>query len=93
MLTIEIPTYYKVKKGQTVRAIATAFCVAERLLVKENGLTQEPFQGQLLLIPKVRGNAYTAVDGQTKALLCGNDSRFEERNGTTLLYPGMRVIL
>lgn len=76
-----------------MRTIAAAFCVAERLLVKENGLKAEPFEGQILYIPNQRGNVFTASEGQTKSLLCGDDNRFEVRNGTSLLYPGMRVIL
>ena len=93
MLTIKIPTYYKVKKGQTVKDVAAAFCVAERVLIKENGLTDEPSEGRLLRIPSVRGNVFTATEGQTHALLCGSESGYVEKNGTDILYPGMRVIL
>ena len=85
--------YYKVKTGQTLKEIADAFCVAERLLVKENGLTCEPPVGRVLKIPAERGNVYTARAGDTPALLCGSEENFVRKNGTGLLYPGMRVIL
>ena len=81
------------KTGQTVADIAKAFCVSERLLVKENGLTEEPKAGQILKIPQERGNSYTAKAGDTKTLLCGSDENYRRKNGTDILYIGMRVIL
>ena len=56
MLKLETTAYYKIKEGQTLREIAVAFSVADRLLVKENGLTAEPKPGQILKIPRERGN-------------------------------------
>ncbi|MBE7085248.1 MAG: LysM peptidoglycan-binding domain-containing protein [Clostridiales bacterium] len=93
MLILEKQNWYKVKEGQTVAEIAKAFCVSVRLLVKENGLSAEPSVGRLLRIPKTCGNAYTAGEGDTKALLCGSERAYAEKNGTNILYPGMRVIL
>ncbi|MBR2330206.1 MAG: LysM peptidoglycan-binding domain-containing protein [Clostridia bacterium] len=93
MLTIKIARYYKVKKGQKVKDVAEAFCVAERAIIRENDLTEEPYEGQVLRIPTTRGNVFTACEGQSKALLCGSDKRYAEKNGTDILYPGMRVIL
>ena len=85
--------YYKVKEGQTLRAIAEAFCVSEFLLVKINGLQAQPLAGQVLEIPASRGNAYTVKQGDTKTLLCGGEEQFAYKNGTDILYLGMRVIL
>lgn len=93
MLKTEIPDFYKVKKGQTLREIATAFCVAERALVKENSLKEPPFEGQILRIPKTCGNAYFATEHDSKTLLCGSEENFCKKNGTEHLYAGMRVIL
>lgn len=94
MIKIEIPKYYQVREGQTLREIARAFGVSERVLAKTNGLTEEPFVGQVLTVPKEAvGNAYTACEGQTRALLCGDDERFMRLNGRTACYPGMRVLL
>jgi LysM repeat protein len=93
MLQLEIPKYYKVKKGQTIEEIAQAFQVSAYLLVKENGLKSQPFAGQMLKIPAYRGNVYTARAGDSKALLCGSEDRYEKVNGTDILYIGMRVIL
>ena len=83
--------FYKVKAGQTVREIADYFCVAPRLLIQENGLLQEPKAGQILFIPKQRGNAYTVKEGDTKALLCGSEDAFRQKNGTDIFYIGMRI--
>ena len=85
--------YYKVKEGQTLREVADYFCVAERLLVKENSLMGELFAGQILKIPAQKGNMYTVREGDTKELLCGSAKAFEEKNGTTDFYIGMKVIL
>lgn len=93
MLRLEIPKYYKVKKGQTIEEIAKAFQLSAYLLVKENALKSEPFAGQMLKIPTQRGNVYTAKAGDNKALLCGSAERYEKVNGTDILYIGMRVIL
>ena len=93
MLKVYVPKYYKVKEGQSLKEIARAFCVAERLLVKCNGLKSEPFAGQILVIPNERGNVYTAREGDTMALLCGSEENFARKNGGDVLYLGMRVIL
>ncbi len=85
--------FYKVKQGQTIKEIAAAFCVSEWKLVKENNLVHEVFAGQILAIPKQKGNVYFVQEGDTKTLLCGSESQFDEKNGTSVLYPGMRVIL
>ena len=93
MLQIEIPTLYQVKKGQTIKEIARAFCVSEFALVKENALKSEPYAGQILRVPSENGNAYFAQENQEKSLLCGSVENFYKKNATDCLYPGMRVIL
>ena len=93
MLQLEVRRFYQVKEGQTLWQIAKTFSVAEYLLVKENHLKGEPRVGQILCVPTERGNAYTAQEGQSKALLCGSEENYVKRNGTDILYPGMRVIL
>ncbi len=93
MLLLERKTWYQVKKGQTLQEIADTFCVSARLLVKVNGLKEQPRAGAVLYIPKERGNVYTVKEGDTKALLCGSEENFERKNGTGILYLGMKVIL
>ena len=85
--------YYRVKHGQTLAAVAAYFGVPCTLIVKENGLKQAPFEGQILKIPKARGHLYTAQAGDGKTLLCGSEENYKNRNGTTLLYPGLKVFL
>lgn len=93
MLRFEQRKFYKVKEGQTLKEIAAAFCVSEFLLAKCNRLQTPPFAGQILFIPAERGNAYIVKEGDTKALLCGSEENFERKNGTDILYLGMRVVL
>ena len=83
--------FYQVKRGQTLQEIADYFSVSERLIVKANGLSVSPCAGQILRIPKARGNAYTVQAGDTKALLCGNEENYEKMNGTDIFYIGMQV--
>lgn len=92
-LKVEKVEYYRVESGQTLKEIATAFSVSERAIVVENGLTCPPKCGQIIKIPDKKGNAYTVKIGEDKTLLCGSDESYEKKNGTKILYPGMRVIL
>ena len=91
MLTRAEWQFYQVKKGQGLREIARYFSVSERLLARENGLSAPPCAGQILRIPKARGNAYTVQAGDTKALLCGSEENYEKMNGTDIFYIGMQV--
>lgn len=93
MLRLERKGLYQVKEGQTLQQIADVFCVSARSLAKINGLVKEPRAGDLLYIPKEIGNVYTAKEGDTKTLLCGNEENFVKKNGTDILYLGMKVIL
>lgn len=91
MLNVVFREYYQVKKGQTLKEIADYFSVSERLLACQNGLSAPPKAGQILFIPKQRGNAYTVKAGDTKALLCGSEEDFRLKNGTDIFYIGMRI--
>ena len=93
MLKIERKQFYKVKKGQTLAKVARAFCLSERVLAKANKLNGEIYEGQILYIPNLSGNAYTATPADTPALLCGSKENFIKKNGDCPVYPGMRVIL
>lgn len=92
MLKLRKPVYYQVKKGQTVREIACAFCVGERILVQENCLSEEVYEGQILRLPSAGGNLYTAKAGEDETLLCGSVENYRKKNGGAL-YPGKRVVL
>ncbi len=91
MLKIKRAKFYKVKKGQSLEEIAAAFSVSAWLLVKENGLTTQPFAGQILRIPDEVGNEYTVQAGDTKTLLCGSNEKYAQKNGTDIFYIGMKI--
>ena len=91
MLKIKRTKFYKVKAGQSLEEIAAAFSVSPWLLAKENGLETQPFAGQILRIPSEIGNVYTVQEGDTKALLCGSEEKYAQKNGTDVFYIGMRV--
>ena len=92
-LSLKKPQYYRVKRGQTLEEIARAFGVPPSLLIAQNSLASAPEAGQVLFIPRERGNLYTVRGGESKTLLCGSPARFEERNGTVRLYIGQTVWL
>ena len=61
MLSITIPKYYKVKKGQTLRAVAEAFCVPETRIAAENGLKGEITEGHISYARATRKNCCAAA--------------------------------
>ena len=93
MLKVAKKQYYKVKKGQTLREVAEYFSVSEFLLARENNLRSPLWTGQILSIPKEKGNAYFVHEGDTKSLLYSSDDAYLKKNGTQVFYIGMRVIL
>ena len=93
MLKTEQRQFYQVKKGQTLAQIAENFSVSQFLLVKINRLTAPPCAGQILQLPKEKGNAYTVQEGDTKVLLCGSEENYRALNGTDVFYIGMRVVI
>ena len=93
MLKTESYTYYQIKKGQTLRAVADYFSVSEYLLAGENSLSEDVYVGQILKIPQERGNIYFVQEGDSKELLSGSEENYRRKNGTDIFYIGMRVIL
>ncbi len=93
MLKLCKPKYYIVKEGQTLAEIAEAFCLPVTLLIFQNGLKEEPRAGEVLRIPSENGNLYVAKAGEGKTLLSGSEENYEKRNGTSVLYPGLKVFL
>lgn len=91
MLTIVIPKFYKVRKGQTLGMIAEAFSVPETRIVYDNSLKGEVSDGQILRLPAERHNLYVVRAGDTKTLLCGNAENYRKLNGTNAFYPGMKI--
>ena len=91
-LVLRIPKFYRVKRGQTLLMIASAFQVSPALLATENAIAGEVEGGEILKLP-ARGNIYTVQGGESKTLLCGSPQRFFELNGTAAFYPGQKIIL
>ena len=92
MLKLKEQKWYKVKRGQTLPSIAKGLKTTVYALVAENSLTEEVHEGQLLRVPENRP-LYTVQAGDDKATLCGSEKAYEQRNGTKVFYPGMRVRL
>jgi len=84
--------YYRVKRGQTLEIIASAFGIPPRLLASKNQLHEEIVTGQVLILPD-SCNLYEVKGGESKRILCGSEEAFEEKNGTALLYPAQIVSL
>lgn len=85
--------FYRVKRGQTLADVASAFGLPARVLAARNSLQAEICEGQILEIPRERRDLYVVRGGESKTLLCGSPERFEELNGTRCIYPGQTVFL
>ena len=85
--------FYRVKRGQTLKSIASAFSCPQRLLAAINALQEEVSEGEVLLLPEAEGNLYTVRGGESKALLSGSEEQFFRKNQTHCLYPTQEVIL
>ena len=92
-LSLVVPKYYRVKRGQTLSSVARAYNLPPVLLAKFNDLTEEVTEGQVLLIPQAEGNLYTVRGGESKTLLCGSPENFEQKNGTACFYIGQVVLI
>ena len=84
---------YRVKKGQTLQDVATAFSRPARLIAAFNNLTEEVREGEIIFIPETEGNLYTVRGGENKTLLCGSQEAFQKKNGTNCLYPTQKILL
>ncbi len=91
-LSLPVPKFYRVKKGQTLTAVAKTFRLPPRLLASANRLSEEIREGQVLVLP-AGGDLYTVRGGESKALLCGSEEAFRTRNGTDVFYIGQTVLL
>ena len=91
MLKLKRKKFHRVVFGQTLEQIASVYKIPVRVLVKENSLLSEPHEGQILYLPPANGNLYTAQAGDGKSLLCGSKEAYEQKNGTKILYPEMKV--
>ncbi len=92
MLKVARKKWHKVARGQTLKSIAKTYCLSEYAIASVNRLTEEVTVGQILYLPDLSGNQYTAKEGEDKILLCGSVENYEKRNGRHL-YPGKRVTL
>ena len=92
-LSLIQPTYYRVKRGQTISSIAKTYDLPPRLLAFYNNLKGEVEEGQVLAIPERQGNLYVVRGGESKTLLCGSPENFERKNGTQCFYIGQTVVL
>ncbi len=91
-LSLHTPRLYRVKRGQRLGDVAAAFSLPERAVAAVNGLTEEIFEGQLLILPE-GGDLYTVRGGESKTLLCGSAARFAEKNKTERFYVGQKILL
>lgn len=93
MLKNDIPKYYKVKRNQTVETIANAFFVTPNAIIEENRLEKEVEEGDVISIPKPKGNLYSVKLGDNEKLLCGSMENFQKKNGNISLFPSEKVYL
>ena len=81
MLKLEEKKLHTVKAGQTLRSISRAYQIPESVVVLENGLTGEPYAGQVLILPKKRGDYYIIP------------TRYGEETGIQLFFSKIEINL
>ena len=91
MLKIQQRQFYQVQAGQTLQEIAEAFCISPFKLAEVNNISEPIKTGRILYIPNEKGDAYIVKAGEDKRLLCGSEERYLSLNGTSVLYPGMKI--
>ena len=89
--------FYRVKEGDSVLSLAERFSVPPVLLIKDNNLTEEIQNGDVLFICKTRGRTYTAKPFDTVESVAArfnvSAERLKETNGTDYLFYGLTVVI
>lgn len=93
MLKIDRLTRYRVKKGDSLNSIADCYFLPPALIAKVNSLEREVKEGEIIILPPADHNLYTVRGGDTKEKLCGSKEKFEELNGTSDFFVGMKVFI
>lgn len=93
MLKTERSTLYRVKKGDSLNIIAESFSLPPFLLACVNSLIEEVRAGQIIIIPPAEHNLYTVRGGDTREKLCGSIKKYEELNGTSAFFIGMKIFI
>lgn len=93
MLKTDRLTGYRVKKGDNLTSIAECFSLPPALIAKVNFLEREVEEGEVIFLPPADYNLYTVRGGDSKEKLCGSKEKYEELNGTSDFFIGMRVFI
>lgn len=83
--------YYRVREGETLFSLSHRFRVPPVLLARENGLTAEPEEGDILYLPPPPARTYRVGVTDTEETLSARFHRpakeiFSE-NGIEYLFP------
>jgi len=93
MLKTERLTRYRVKRGDSLNSIAEEFFLPPSLIACVNSLAEEVEEGEIIILPPAEHNLYTVRGGDTKEKLCGGREKYEELNGTSAFFVGMRIFI
>lgn len=91
-LRVLLREYYVVKENDDIESVCRAANVSPVALCKLNGINGKEalLAGTILRLPP-NGNLYTVQPGDSRENLCGTKTRYEELNGTSVFFPGMKV--
>lgn len=93
MLKTDRLTRYRVKKGDSLNSIAEEFFLPPSLIARVNGMEGEPRGGEVIVLPPADHNLYTVRAGDTREKLCGSKEKYEDMNGTSAFFIGMRIFI
>lgn len=88
---------YRVEKGDTLHSVANKFHTTPQLLIDINFLTEEPLEGEFLVVERLDGDAYTVRPGDDLFSICGGDEKTVEavklKNHTDFVFVGMKIVV
>lgn len=87
--------FYRVSKNDTVLSVALKFCLPPLVIIKENSLTSEICEGDILYIKRISGTPYVVQpfdSAKSVAKKFGvSEEELLEKNGVPYLFYGLTV--
>lgn len=88
---------YTVKRGDSLKSVASEFGAAPSEIAERNGLKGEPFEGMKLIVGKQRAFGYTVRPFDTAESIARkfgvSTERLKNINGTEAVFVGQRIFV
>ncbi|MBR5900562.1 MAG: LysM peptidoglycan-binding domain-containing protein [Clostridia bacterium] len=89
--------YYSVKRGDTALKIAERFSIPVTVLIRDNALSAEVYEGQVLVVINRGGFLYTVRPEDTLKSIAKKfdkqESEIRVQNGLDYIFYGIKILL